>query len=63
MRSLANSERQAALAAVRAQARESGEWRRARHVASTLCLVTGHLRPAAREADRIGRGYACGKMY
>ena len=49
-RSLADPKRQAKLAAVRARARESDEWRRARRLLSTLCLFTGHLRPAAHEA-------------
>ena len=49
-RSLADPKRQAKLAAVRARARESDEWRQVWELLSTLCLFNGHLRPAAHEA-------------
>ena len=51
-RSLANPEQQSKLAAVRARARRSSEWARARQVLGALCLCTGHLRPAAHEVAR-----------
>ena len=35
---------------MRARARRSYEWQRARRLLSTLCLFTGHLRPADHEA-------------
>ena len=49
-RSLADARRHEKLEAVRARARRSDEWQRARRLLSTLCLFTGHLRPAAHEA-------------
>ena len=49
VRSLADARRHAKLEAVRARARRSEEWQRARRLLSTLCLFTGHLRPAAHE--------------
>ena len=49
-RSLADVRRHERLEAVRARAQRSDEWQRARRLLSTLCLFTGHLRPAAHEA-------------